>query len=453
MSDGTLTFKEYTEKNNALYAGTNVSELDRATIADWFNLRVVCDDDNFGTFFRRVINRDYPRYLQLMRVQPGIDGTSYDWMVQEYSAAINSVTSQVKNSGTDTVETSGSTSGTTNGTGNTSVTHDTAETHSGKDTQENSTTYGKTVTVAANTDETVTHDTTDTSVKTGGHTDTHGGSDSTSFGTGGLKDTRTITGAYADIHGGTDTETHSGTDSTVDTHHADHAQADKIAPMSNEGTPTMSAGSDGVQEMDVAFEGSATTIGRTNDHAHDSHTTSHGESIASRRATADSRLYGSYYGTDGAQTTGNPYTETSTRTGEEITQHGETVATVYNSETDTVTTSGTDKKTGTESRTETEGGTDKLTSVTEYGGSTAHTGTDTTENSTSSTSTGEHKETTTNTAGKQSDTSTTGMTERNGRHEAPADILLRVVPFIEGTSAWIWFQAQLEHCFLGVYEI
>lgn len=42
----------------------------------------MCDDTFFPRFFRRVLNRDYARFRQLLRIEPGI--AKYDWLVQQY---------------------------------------------------------------------------------------------------------------------------------------------------------------------------------------------------------------------------------------------------------------------------------------------------------------------------------------------------------------------------------
>lgn len=54
----------------------------QATINEWFDLRNVCSDENFTVFFQRVLKRDYLRYTQLLRVEPGV--AQYDWLVQNY---------------------------------------------------------------------------------------------------------------------------------------------------------------------------------------------------------------------------------------------------------------------------------------------------------------------------------------------------------------------------------
>lgn len=59
-----------------------VTEDLKQTIDDWFGCREVCDDNKFNLFFNRLLNRDLPRYNQLLRIEPGI--SDYDWLVQNY---------------------------------------------------------------------------------------------------------------------------------------------------------------------------------------------------------------------------------------------------------------------------------------------------------------------------------------------------------------------------------
>lgn len=57
------------------------------TITDWFALRHVSDDENFERYFNRILNRDYHRYNELIRIEAGvgeINNTAYDWLVNSY---------------------------------------------------------------------------------------------------------------------------------------------------------------------------------------------------------------------------------------------------------------------------------------------------------------------------------------------------------------------------------
>lgn len=54
----------------------------QTSINDWFDLREVCDDDNFTIFFKRTLNMCYNQYMELLRIQPGY--AKYDWLVNQY---------------------------------------------------------------------------------------------------------------------------------------------------------------------------------------------------------------------------------------------------------------------------------------------------------------------------------------------------------------------------------
>ena len=67
--------------------GINVSADLQQTISDWFDLREVVDDDNFPTFFKRIMCEDYFRYIQLLRIEPNV--SQYDWLVTKYRERLN----------------------------------------------------------------------------------------------------------------------------------------------------------------------------------------------------------------------------------------------------------------------------------------------------------------------------------------------------------------------------
>lgn len=54
----------------------------QTVITSWYQFRNVCDDEKFGAMFDRVLNRDYDRYEELLRIDPTI--SDYDWLVQRY---------------------------------------------------------------------------------------------------------------------------------------------------------------------------------------------------------------------------------------------------------------------------------------------------------------------------------------------------------------------------------
>lgn len=75
----------------------------KETINDWFQYREVCDDDKFPVYFRRVLNRDYARYSQLLRLEPGV--AEYDWLVEIYNEFKSQSITDSKNSSTKNLTT------------------------------------------------------------------------------------------------------------------------------------------------------------------------------------------------------------------------------------------------------------------------------------------------------------------------------------------------------------
>lgn len=79
MSETTKqTFSEWIEDG-----GTMPMVLDNATwelLQDWFQLRYV--KKNFDVFFDRQVTLHYPRYIQMLRIDP-VD-TDYDWFISQY---------------------------------------------------------------------------------------------------------------------------------------------------------------------------------------------------------------------------------------------------------------------------------------------------------------------------------------------------------------------------------
>ena len=62
------TFQELRTAGVITYPAAVTNDL-KQTISDWFDNREVCDDDKFNAFFNRVLNRDLPRYNQLLRIE------------------------------------------------------------------------------------------------------------------------------------------------------------------------------------------------------------------------------------------------------------------------------------------------------------------------------------------------------------------------------------------------
>lgn len=430
-----MTYTDWTEPTKTMTDFSDddifldeVSEVDRATIHDWFDTMTVCDDDNFPRYFKRVQAAEYPRYLQLMRIQPGVAGSSYDWMVQDYHAAINrvqgSTTNKTENTKEATANGSSSTEETTGttytaGTKNT-VTLDTKQATSGSGTEK--TTDEKTGT------DTLKIDGSNTGTQTIDETDATSGDIVTDYGTNGIVDTKNITGGWVDATTGSDTH------STVTTGHDDHKEAAKVMPMdTNGGAVNSAAGDDNVDNLTVTFNSSPSSIGQTNNHSH---------------GTTDIT---DTHGTDNARTY-NSYGETNTRKGQQTQRYSGYQVDRDASNGSTETTDETQKTTY--------GSIDTVNRTTQNSQDVTNTGTTTTENTGTDTTdvtrniTGSNEGTTNEkeTGTGEGTTEQLGRSESNGRHEDPAAILSRAVDFVESTSAWIWFSERLLTCFYTLYD-
>lgn len=492
-----------------------VSELDRKTIRDWFDTRVVCDDDNFPRYFRRVMGVQYPRYLQLMRVQPGIAGTEYDWMVQDYKAAKNIV--KGNNTGTAEETANATSEGTSkNETKSTTTTDETVKNNSsetGTDTRtDDLSSTSKTIKTGGHTDtDTIDKQSertpnlteTGTDTLTGGHTVSASGTDTTShdkntaqtttgsvvdnYGANGLVDTKSVKGAYVDISYNNDQQQHEkGTQETV-SDHANEKDAQKTMPMSTTNAVSQQgAGSDQVDSITLNFGGSASSLGERDNTEHRSTKNSGADNDTATTKGLTGRRYGVHAGQDGTiveDGTEDPYIEQNTRKGQvtktydaykvansgsdkDATIYGKSEDTEYNNEKHTTSKATTGNEitadTGTEThetvyKNETDSvngtntGTVKNDTQKDIEGSTKTDGTVT--GTTGQTGNTTSSTDTTKKTTSTAENSTDARSESNGRHEDPAAIMTRAVSFIEGTSAWLWFSEQLESCFYAIYDI
>ena len=82
-----------------MYPTTVTADLQK-TIEDWFDDREIVDNDMFDIYFRRVLNRDYKRYKELLRIEPGV--AKYDWLVNRYNEWRTWGTDNTDNDGTRT---------------------------------------------------------------------------------------------------------------------------------------------------------------------------------------------------------------------------------------------------------------------------------------------------------------------------------------------------------------
>ena len=79
-----MTFSEVIEAKGAYNVFPITDTPLNTLITDWYSSRVIgCENaDDFIRFFKRVYNKDYRAYYQMLRLDPRV--TEYDWLVQTY---------------------------------------------------------------------------------------------------------------------------------------------------------------------------------------------------------------------------------------------------------------------------------------------------------------------------------------------------------------------------------
>ena len=63
---------------------SDVDEATRALIIQWFGYRQVAHSVFFPDWMMRTLDRDYPRYMELLRIEARTAGSEYDWLVTNY---------------------------------------------------------------------------------------------------------------------------------------------------------------------------------------------------------------------------------------------------------------------------------------------------------------------------------------------------------------------------------
>lgn len=491
-----MTFKEMTEKTLNLYPDY-VEESLKSTIYNWFQFRYVVDNDKFPVFFQRVLDDDYDRYHQLLRIEPGV--AQYDWLVNQYQEMkaenIGTVSNNtdITNNNTATIETL------QNRTGNASVNSTTTEENRGynaetfNETDTKNLTFGKTGTETSL--KTGTEDTTKTGTeKDKSITTLNTTSATTKTGTETLSNTGTVT----DVKSGTDTDTRTPNLTT---------NVDK--------TETTTRGQSIRTETNIDDGGTSTT---TNDSAVDNvavlknlpqessgiggHITKNGVSVLpgvdftyATSYNENSTVQGGTQTTTNNNTgstvqtinplTGSDKVETNSNTTESGTDEKKTL---YNStlkrtnDTDETTTYALDlstKDTGTidEDNTKTYNTNDNktynLTDKTTYDINETQGGTDNKEgtnkidfNSDVTKTTNGTRDITDNAKGTRTqtqqgdqsqisnvDSSKTITSISTGRDKEIAEMLRKASAFIKNSCAWDWLRGRLEVCFMSVYDI
>ena len=460
-----MTFSEMVQKTPNLYP-TQIDEGLKETIFDWFQFRNVVDDNKFPVFFRRTLNDYYDTYNQLLRVEPGV--AQYDWLVESYlerQVVVNATKTETltsENEGSNSATRTDNTTQATTGTDTRNITNSGSDTTAGTEGVEGNSnvTHGGTTAVANAGTDTVTNSGSDVTSNTNTNT-----VDRT------MGDTLTYNGSEENVRSGSYTDNdnliYSQKQTTTTTQNGQHrhstnkndsgnSSATKQGPMdagvtSNTDISGASAGS-----VNVSFDGHASAIAQTR--AHDENTTEEYYSgnpdtvgVAENARTDQANKTVTYNNvtdtknfnlrndvravdedittTDNGTTTLQHGLQTATQHGlTSTTTHGETIGTTASTDTETNETTTYGKITNeTLQKSESIQNTGTVTNA------------ETMSNSGSTTSNGENA----------SDTKEV----LSGRHKEPAEVMEKVVSFIQRTHAWDWLRVQLEPCFMAVYDV
>lgn len=457
-----MTYQEALENNPNLITA-EIDDALKATIADWFNYRHVADDDLFGVYFNRVLNRDYGRYKQLLRIQAG--SAEYDWLVGNYMERQTTNTGENTQTATNTGKqtATGATSGKQTNSGSDTIADTGTVTNSGRDhsvTTNSGTETGTGKTTNSGTDTTTTSGTdnntrnlTDTTTFAGSETNTRTGSetDAATHNKGATSTTQSTKNNQSH------TSTNSGNPQTLTNHYVGNSAAAKSAPMdsgvASQGSVTLPGSMGTIPGVTVNFDSHATNIQQ-----------SQTDDKQLVQETLDSTTTDSYSGdadtvqtegaavedTDSATKTYNSVKDekafstdrkdTQTHTGTDNRETSGTQSTVHGLVTDT-TDSKTTEETGNAETTRENTQTNDTLQTSTFGRIIDTTGT---------------SENTTETSGTQETTGTNSSVYRErfaGRTEPPADILIRAVSFIESTNAWEWLMPRIDVCFQSIYDI
>lgn len=433
MTTETMKFSEMRQIPEIVLYPLNVPVDDpvKDLIEEWFDDRYVNDNELFPRQFRRQLEKSFPQYCELLRIQPGF--AAYDWLVEMYNET------QRKTLRTPNL--------TESVAGSDTITHDTAVS-----IEETTTLSGADSTAGTGT---ITHtqDKARRETLSGSDTETHTGTDTHTID---LERTRGAEGSFGSDtqtpFTSTSTTTHptitSRTSEAVDsiTHSHDGAQdvhLEKTLPMSSEyqlGIP--GEGLDFGLNNTPGSGGSSESISSLDWRSPSAQSEDNRASAAYSRSEQDptknySENVQTFAGTDSVQTveSGKRVSEesetvTTQGTSDEIT-HDTTDTTAYGKISSTTETGTTDSELRNTLDTTTYGKVDSKE------GSTTHTGTDATVSTSTRTTTG--------------DDSTVTLQRYTGRNTAPAELLQKTLTFIRTSNAWDFLYGELNKCFMGVY--
>lgn len=400
---------------------TQVDETLQATINDWFQYREVCDDTYFPVYFKRVLNRDYGRYLQLLRLEPEI--SDFDWFVETYHETKH------EHSGSNTQDTAGEDKLTHGlkvvGTNTDSHTGSVSTQH----TQDEASNYDN-----SNETESGSNDLTRKHTQNADDNYDAKTTSGNSSSTGSSKTTNDLT----ETNNGSDTKTTDLTETTSGTEET----------LKKQGITDNTKNISKVNPQSVVFDSTAIAGGSNGLPAFDwSYASNQGQTVAERTFT----------GTDPDVNTSN---STKTNKGTESdttsnTKNNTGTQQVDSSASETVNNTDTTKINRDE--TETENGSNSNTKTNKVGfnrdENTVNTYNEQTAHSIETTNSGDDVTSKTNKVTGSDESADYEIHSGRGGVRSVAGILGSAVAFIQSSSAWEWLEPRLEVCFMGVYDV
>lgn len=445
-----------------------MSEDFKSTVFDWYQDREVASNEKFVIWFRRIISRDYKRYNELLRIEPGI--SEYDWLVQKYEEAQTYNQEERESETTGTASTTKATGGTITdaGTNSETASKTTAHDESNRDTltgtRTEDTTANKTIDHTESNGDTLTID----------HTESNGDTltiDRTEENGDTLTIDRTETGTIdtTDTASGTDTTTESGSK----THEYTITRSSQDVTAFFEDTTGSSQGDSqelsraNPMSMSYASGGFPSTLDWQNPSGQSE--TKGSESSTGHRESDNTLTKNSSDTNDGTDT--NASTK-ALQHGEAHTIDTDTSKDIDESRTGTQSKDIDETRTGTQSKDidETRTGTETkdidITEAQTVGKEIQDSQTKTQTKDIDISETVQKSGTNGNTRTLDTEEETTGTTGQTvsagseklqqhihtGRDIDIASLLENASRFIKYSSAWAWMQSRLDECFMGIYE-
>lgn len=416
---------------------SQIPESLQATILDWFQFRDIAGtEDTFPVYFNRVLNRDYRRYNELLKLEPGT--VEYEWLILRKISGSSSQTSE----------------GSESGSGSNTLEHGHIIDTAGSNSEQGSDnlTHGLVVDTSQDNSHTGTVDHKTTASAEDNYTDSVGSD--------------TNSGSLSRVHkqdADSNYDTGSGSSSSSD----NRSNTSKQVNSGNTADKTETLLKQGYSDSSSALtKNTPQSIIYSDDEVADGLASRDGvPSLDWHYATNQNQNYNIHKivgdDPDVTQSNGSSSSETDiTNTESGSNEASNSNKTAYNRD-ETTTDTDTRKvdRSNKQSVNKNEDVLDTYNESTSNSSKVTNSGSDITtsskEGSNSSKVTNSGSDVTNSTNSKQTSNKVTNSNSDEGRigYNTISSILQDAVNFIEATDAWEWLASRLEVCFIGVYDI